>query len=413
MSRTILVFFPHNPFPPKTGSHRRFTEICKGLKSVGFQVVFLSSTLNSETKWNLPVDTDLTTEVVDRLLVYTPNLLDRQYLKFARRYYGYLKKTPALSSDLLCPPGMRSWFSKVVDRVRPNFILMNYAYWDKLIDHRRLGGIPRLIETHDLITLNSKMQRELTRHFPRNMDPITLSQVSDEILQEDFFEVLDLTADRGEFDIYNRYSTTIAIAPREADIIRSNTSNTSVVSIPMMQKPVPLKNSYAGSAIFPVGPNSFNLQGYFYFLKKVLPKVMRQIPSFRLQVTGSFGNNISVESVDGVFSSGFIPDLAAAYEQSRFLICPVFGGTGQQVKIVEAMAHGLPVVALKNAAKRSPLQHRINGLIAENSEEFSEYVVQLWQDKNLCRQLGNSARETIASQYSQELLCESLACIFR
>lgn len=413
MPRTILVFFPHNPFPPKTGSHRRFTEICKGLKSVGFQVFFLSSTLNSDTKWNLPIDSDLTTEVADKLFVYTPNLLDRQYLRFARRYYAYLKKTPALSSDLFCPPGMRSWFSKVIARVKPSFILMNYAYWDRLIDHQKLADIPRLIETHDLVTLNSKMQRELARYFPRNMDSIRLSQISNEIVEENFFEVLNLTAEREEFDIYNCYSTTIAIAPKEADIIKSNTTGTNVVSIPMMQKPVSLKNSYSGCAIFPVGPNSFNLQGYFYFLKKVLPKVMQQVPSFRLQVTGSFGNNISVEGADGVFSSGFIPDLAAAYEQSSFLICPVFGGTGQQVKIVEAMAHGLPVVALKNAAKRSPLQHQFNGLVANNSKEFSEYVIQLWQDRNLCRQLGNAARETIASQYSQDFLCDCLSRIFQ
>ncbi|WP_162139215.1 glycosyltransferase family 4 protein [Pseudanabaena sp. PCC 6802] len=361
----------------------------------------------------MPINSDSTNKTVDRLFVYTPNLLDRQYLKFARRYYGYLKKTPALSSDLFCPPGMRSWFSQVLDRVSPNFILMNYAYWDKLIDHRKLADIPRLIETHDLVTLNSKMQKELSRYFPRNMDSISLDQINDEILREDFFEALNLEAEREEFDIYNRYSTTIAITPREADIIRDRTSNTHVVSIPMMQKPVSIENSYSGPAIFPVGPNSFNLQGYIYFLKKVLPKVMQQIPSFRLQVTGSFGSHISVEHVDGVVFSGFIPDLTATYKQSSFLICPVFGGTGQPVKIVEAMAHGLPVVALKDAAKRSPMRHQFNGLVANNSEEFSEYVIQLWQDRNLCRQLGNAARETIASECSQDLLCDSLARVFR
>ncbi|NJM27254.1 MAG: hypothetical protein HC856_01445 [Pseudanabaena sp. RU_4_16] len=111
----VLVFYPHNPFPPKTGSHRRFTGICMGLKSMGFQVFFLSSTLNTDTKWNLPIDKDLKNKAADRLFVYTPNLFDRQYLKFAHRYYGYLKKIPALSSDLLCPPGMRSWFSKILD----------------------------------------------------------------------------------------------------------------------------------------------------------------------------------------------------------------------------------------------------------------------------------------------------------
>ncbi|NJM27253.1 MAG: glycosyltransferase family 4 protein [Pseudanabaena sp. RU_4_16] len=216
-----------------------------------------------------------------------------------------------------------------------------------------------------------------------------------------------------EFDIYDRYSTTIAITLREADIIRNNTSKTHVVSIPMMQELSLIQNSYSGSAIFPVGPNPFNLQGYFYFLKRILPQVLQQVPSFRMQVTGSIWNNISLDKVDGVDFSGFVPDLAAEYAQSRFLICPVFGGTGQQVKIVEAMAHGLPVVALKDAARRSPLQHQINGLVAENAEEFSECVIRLWEDRNLCRQLGYAARDTIASQYSEDSLCKSLALVFQ
>jgi glycosyltransferase involved in cell wall biosynthesis len=410
----VLIYYPHNPFPPKTGSHRRFLGMCMGLKAIGCKVTFLSSTLNTDTKWNLSIDEDLGHTLVDKLLVYTPSLLDRQYLKFAYRYYSYLKRTPALSSDLFCPPGMCSWFSRTVEAVSPDFILMNYAYWDKLIDHYKLAGIKRLIETHDLVTINSKMQRALTPHFPHSSnDFLRLNEVSSEILREDFFDALDLEADTQEFDIYNRYSTTIAITQSEADIIRKHTSNTSVVSIPMMQKPSLAQNSYSESAIFPIGPNPFNLQGYCYFLKKVLPKVMHKIPIFRLQVTGSIWNHISLEEVNGVVFSGFVPDLAATYARSRFLICPVFGGTGQQVKIVEAMAHGLPVVALKNAAKRSPLQHNINGFVAENAEEFSEYVIRLWEDPNLCRQLGYAARDTIASQYSEDFLCQSLASIFQ
>jgi glycosyltransferase involved in cell wall biosynthesis len=410
----VLVFYPHNPFPPKTGSHRRFTEMCWGLKSIGAKVFFLSSTLNTDTRWNLPVEGNLSNKIADQLFVYAPNLFDRQYLRFAHRYYGHLKKKPALSSDLFCPPGMRLWFSRIVDQVSPDFILMNYAYWDKLIDHAKLANIPRLIETHDLVTINSKMQKQLTPHFacPSN-SYLRLSQVGDEILKEDFFDSMELVAEKEEFDIYNRYSTTIAITQRETDIIQKHNPNTNVVSIPMMQKLSLIQNAYSGSAIFPMGPNPFNLQGYFYFLKKILPKVIEQIPSFELQITGSIWNNISLEEADGVVFRGFIPDLAAAYAQSRFLICPVFGGTGQQVKIVEAMAHGLPVVALKNAAKRSPLQHQINGLVAENADEFSECVIRLWKDQDLCRQLGYAARETIASQYSEDFLCESLAHVFQ
>jgi glycosyltransferase involved in cell wall biosynthesis len=97
------------------------------------------------------------------------------------------------------------------------------------------------------------------------------------------------------------------------------------------------------------------------------------------------------------------------YNSARFLVCPVFGGTGQQVKVVEAMAHGVPAVALRVAADRSPIQHEVNGMIANNAEEFAEHVLRLWKDPKLCAQLGDAARKTVAQEFSPTRLVEALS----
>ena len=86
-----------------------------------------------------------------------------------------------------------------------------------------------------------------------------------------------------------------------------------------------------------------------------------------------------------------------------------FWGTGQQIKIVEAMAHGVPVVALRDSAERSPLQHGISGLVANNADEFGDYTIRLWNDADLCRKLGDAARETIAREFSRTRLAERLS----
>jgi Glycosyltransferase len=147
-----------------------------------------------------------------------------------------------------------------------------------------------------------------------------------------------------------------------------------------------------------------------YFVKKVLPRVLRRAPSFLLKVTGSFPFKTPLAAA-GVTLSGFVPDLKPVYESARFFVCPVFGGTGQQIKIVEAMAHGLPVVALRFAAERSPVRHEVNGLIADNAEQFAEHTVRLWNDAALCRRLGDAARETVASEFSSDRLTDALSRI--
>jgi len=66
-------------------------------------------------------------------------------------------------------------------------------------------------------------------------------------------------------------------------------------------------------------------------------------------------------------------------------------------------------VALRAAAERSPLRHGENGLVADNAFEFAECVLELWKDAELCRRLGNAARETIAQEFSNTRLTEGLS----
>jgi len=265
-----------------------------------------------------------------------------------------------------------------------------------------------VIDSIDLLTLNIQMRHALEKCLP--VPPISEDKINDErILEEDYFEKLGLVTHGEEFRVYDKYDYTIAISPSEAHIIERNIQKTRVLLIPMTHGVHRIRNSYSGLPLFPTGPNPFNIQGYLYFVKRVLPKVRKRMPFFSLQVTGSCCEYIA--GAKDILMSGFIPDLKVVYETARFVVCPVFGGTGQQVKIVEAMAHGVPVIALRAAAEGSPIKHGINGLIAYNAETFADYVVQLWNNNQLCFKLGEAARDTIAAEFSRASLLKGLSVI--
>ncbi len=70
---------------------------------------------------------------------------------------------------------------------------------------------------------------------------------------------------------------------------------------------------------------------------------------------------------------------------------------GLPVNIMEAMACGLPVVAVDNRGHRELVKDNINGWVLEpgNKEVFAEKVKTLYQSKIICDNLGKSARELI------------------
>ena len=142
---------------------------------------------------------------------------------------------------------------------------------------------------------------------------------------------------------------------------------------------------------------------------RVLPRVRARAPQFCLNVTGAASHDLA--PVAGIAPLGFVPNVAPLYAEAPFAICPILGKTGQQVKIGEAMAHGVPVIATRAAAEGSPIRHLENGLVAADAQEFAEYMIALWQDRALCRRMGDAARATITQNSSRARLLEDLSSL--
>lgn len=403
MPKKVLFFFPHNPLPPRSGAHQRCLEMLAGLRALGCETTLLGATLFSDSEWSAESIRTLESDWVKQVLVYETAAADHYFRAALMRANSLLNRRAPLNSALFKPPMFQRWAARIHNQLQPDVTITNYAYWDGLLPQRATAR--NAIETHDLLTLNQRMREALLAHLPA--PPVNAAQVSDEVLREDFYDRLALETDAEEFQIYDRYKFTIAISAKEAALIQQRTRRTETLLIPMTQEVKDARPGYDGAALFVTGPNPFNLQGYLSFVKHALPRLRRRLPDFTLQVTGATCQ--SVLPTEGVSLSGFVPDLKAVYESARFVICPVFGGTGQQVKVVEAMSYGLPVVITRAAAASSPVQHGINGLVADNAEEFAEHCARLWLDRTLCRRLGQAAKETIAAEQSRRRLLDGLA----
>lgn len=409
--RRAIYFFPHNPYPPHSGAHKRCLELLAGLAASGYETLFASSTFSSETAWNEEGRTRLLTEGASAVAVHEPSRLDRILSRMARKYYRRTRQPVPFGSNLTTPPGMRWWFRRICRSFKPDLIILSYSFWDRLLNEELRRSARCAVDIIDLSSVNGEMRKKIQQQLPRRRQlqsgRLSPSDVPDSMLVEEFFRNLNVSAATAEYRIFDQYDYAIGISPQETDLVTANTSHARVLYIPMSHDVVQLANNYSGSALFTTGPNPMNTQAYFYFVKKVLPKLQLELPEFVLEVTGSVCERVTPQQ--GIRLSGFVPDLDAIYAAARFLVCPIIGNTGQLVKIVEAMAHGLPVVALEAAAAGSPIQHGTNGLIARDATEFAEYCERLWRDAEMCRRMGAAARSTIATDFSRSKILNLLS----
>ncbi|WP_005036628.1 glycosyltransferase [Holophaga foetida] len=167
------------------------------------------------------------------------------------------------------------------------------------------------------------------------------------------------------------------------------------VFLPAVQipcEPGPLSNRQ--SALLFVGSLSWhpNTEGLTWFLAEVWP----WLQGLRLDVVGN-GAPASLLAQAGkhaeVYMKGFIEDLDAYYQSARVFIAPLLSGSGVKIKVIHALAHGLPIVTTSIGAEGLPELDKTGLLVADTPTEFAQFVDILVRDDEVwqrCSELGKS-----------------------
>jgi glycosyltransferase involved in cell wall biosynthesis len=149
-----------------------------------------------------------------------------------------------------------------------------------------------------------------------------------------------------------------------------------------------------------------NRNGLHFLLEDVFPRVWAELPQARLAVVGA-GLAQPASTDPRVETMGFVEDLRDAYERARCVVVPLLQSGGTPLKLIEALAHGLPVVATPRAAAGLELRDGEHCLLAEGGEAFAAALVRTLRDGE--PELGRRGRMLAEERYSIEALSALLA----
>lgn len=119
-------------------------------------------------------------------------------------------------------------------------------------------------------------------------------------------------------------------------------------------------------------------------------KLIGKNPTDRLKAWGN--TRISVK--------GEIVDITPVIREVRTMAMPIRSGSGTRLKVLEAMAYGIPVVATAKAVEGIDVVDGVHYLQAETPEEFQQSIELLWATPELERDLRVNGRKLVEAQYS-------------
>ncbi|MGH7686710.1 MAG: glycosyltransferase [Candidatus Dormibacteria bacterium] len=220
-------------------------------------------------------------------------------------------------------------------------------------------------------------------------------------------------ARRAERRLLNRVSAIRVLADRDRDALRSLGVSRPIEVLPPWVDPVPAVQVSADETVLFVGAlwRWENLHGVEWLLREVWPTVRRRRPAARLVLAGAGPPAALLDThAAGVTVTGFVSDLAPYYAAARCVVAPVQVGGGIQVKVPQAMLHGLPVVATTFSAAGLGDHDARDALagVHDSAEAFAGTVVELLTDRHGAEEAGARARALALTRWSADAYSERL-----
>ena len=110
--------------------------------------------------------------------------------------------------------------------------------------------------------------------------------------------------------------------------------------------------------------------------------------------------------------TGWVDDVRKSYARSKIFVAPLWSGTGQQNKILEAMAMGVPCITTATVNRAIGAEDEEEILVAEDKRQFTAAIQRLLTDQELYQKLKINGRKFVKEAYSWQSNAEVLSKIF-
>lgn len=161
-----------------------------------------------------------------------------------------------------------------------------------------------------------------------------------------------------------------------------------------------------------------NTEAADYLSRKIFPILQSRFPEARLIIAGqNAAQKLKMIQTKNIEIVDVAPNdtmkIQKLYREATVFLAPIFGPGGTRLKILAAMASGLPIISTKIGVEGLDVKSGKHVLIANSEKEFGQRIKQLLSNSKLYDNLRINSYNLVKEKYSWEEISRRLEIVYK
>lgn len=328
----------------------------------------------------------------------------------------------SLQESMLFSAELQRQLHALLRRLRPGLEIYDTLRLGQLVEHRPTSG-RRVLYLDDLFSVRySRMLGQLAGGGPAGFNPLgefaqvvpamARSAVGRPAVARALLRYERRLIAARETQAVHAFDVSLLVSPEEVAVLRSRSGDESVeVLTPLVDAVPPVARRAASPRFVFLGRLSLphNEDAVRALIQHVLPALRRRLPESTVRIVGGGATPALAALIrdhsPAVVHDGYVEDLDAVLSAATALLAPLRFGSGIKIKMLEAFARGIPVVATTSATEGIPVtgDGAQGCLVADDLAAWPELLAGL-VDPGRNDALSTAARAFYDATYSRDVV---------
>ena len=387
-SLRLLAVTPYPMVPPVSGGRLRSFQLVSELLRRGHEV----------TSWVVSADDEPLTWTDDAVKPTLRHIPAKRRVGLWRKIEGLFSRYP--EGPWACQPPA----SLAEVRGRYDAAVLFQAHVGRFAAPLREAGIP-------VIYCAENVESELAWRLA----PLALTRISGARFRLDAWKFR-----RFEATLVRQVSLVTAVSERDAAQLRTLVPGARIEVLPSGAdvRGVPFVDhaENRGDVVIFLGTLGYlpNRDAVTWLVDRILPLVRGTRPGVTTRLVGSSPPSVfEALRADGVDLVGLVPDVQPELASADLFVAPLRAGAGTRLKVLEAFAAGIPVVATSMAVEGIEALDGTHLAIADDEQGFADAMVDLLGDPALRLRMSQAARRLVEERYDWSAIGGRLESLLR